>query len=97
MDIKCLGFDIRVCTYATYFSVPNPVMQQSTCGDFFLYPRLCIYIPRNFACRIRQFLLHLYVKILKLKQEENILPAKNFASSGEEGQTLNFTFKSKIK
>ena len=32
-----------------------------------------------------------------LNQEENIFPAKNFASSGEEGQTLNFTFKSQNK
>ena len=63
-------------------------------GAFFFIVQSAFTYSETLLPEFVEFIVHLYVIFLILKQEENILLAKNFTSSGEEGQTLNFTFKS---
>ena len=51
----------------------------------------------NSLAEFVELVLHMHIQILTLKQEENNLPAKNFTSSGEEGQTINLPLKVKIE
>ena len=66
-------------------------------GAFFFIVQSAFTWLETLLAEFVEFVVHLYVNYFILKLREHILLAKNFTSSGEEGQTLNFTFKSQNK